>query len=69
MGTAPLQIPRFDLPSTADRNEYLATMTHTAVDAVVEDTTAHWVAACKRLAADAEAQADDLIGPALNKET
>jgi hypothetical protein len=56
-------VPRFNLPSTADKNEYLATMTHLASSMVVEDSTSNWLQARNRLTADVDAELDDLIGP------
>jgi hypothetical protein len=65
MTRMPLQIPRFNLPSTADPNEYLPTMEHRASENTVEDTASSWMKARQRLAQDVDAELDDLIGPPL----
>lgn len=64
MSTTPMQVPRFDLPSVADPNEFLPTMTHQPAENAVYDATASWLEARNRLSQDAEAELDDLIGPA-----
>ncbi len=64
MSSTPIQVPRFDLPSVADPNEFLPTMTHRPADIAVEDATANWLEARNRLSQDTEAKLDDLIGPA-----
>lgn len=67
MSGVQMQVPRFNLPSSADPNQYLATMTHVPSDHTVEDATASWLQARDRLSKDAEAELDDLIGPNLDR--
>jgi hypothetical protein len=63
MSTVPMQVPRFNLPALADPNEYLPTMTHRASEITVDEAMASWMAARERLANDADAPLDDLLGP------
>lgn len=63
MSETRIEVPRFNLPSVADPNEYLSSMTHLANDTTVEDSTASWLQARNRLANDVDAELDDLIGP------
>lgn len=78
MSTMPVEVPRFNLPSiaafgnrvpgsTADPSEYLPMMTHIAADFTVQQSTKDWTQARERLAKDADADLDDLIGPPLDE--
>jgi hypothetical protein len=69
MSTVPIQVSRFNLPSTADPNEYLPTMRHLASESVVESSTASWMQARNRLSKDVGAALDDLIGPQFQYES
>jgi hypothetical protein len=42
MSRSPIQVPRFNLPSAADKNEYLPTMLHHADEHMVESTASAW---------------------------
>jgi hypothetical protein len=50
MSTVPIIVPRFNLPSTADPNEYLPTIRHIASEVTVGDSTAKWMQPHDRLA-------------------
>jgi hypothetical protein len=69
MSTLPVKVPRFNLPSTADPNEYLPTMDHLASEFTVEGSAADWQQARERLFKDADAELDDLIGPQFQYES
>jgi hypothetical protein len=45
MSTVPITVPRFNLPSTADPNEYLPTIQHLASEGTVGGSTAKWMQA------------------------
>lgn len=68
MSTLPVEVPRFNLPSTADPNEYLPMMTHVGTESTVEESSAIWLEARERLAQDVEANLDDLVGPRLAEQ-
>ena len=63
MSLLPLEVPRFNLPSTADPNEFLPTMVYRGGENTMEQSTADWTAARSRLLEDPDADLSDLIGP------
>ena len=62
MSSLPITVPRFDLPATADPNEYLPTMVHHSDERSAGQSTADWMQARALLAADVEASLDGVIG-------
>jgi len=64
MSLAPISVPRFNLPSSADSNgEFLPTMSHHADEYNVRLSHGKWLKARNVLAENPDADIDSLIGP------
>lgn len=63
MGEVQVVVPRFNLPSVADPNEFLASIVHGADERVVLAEAQKWSEARTRVLQDSDANLDDLLGP------